>query len=300
MHAPARPGLFYDRRVSGSGKKGSSEEEPPYARYAFLNPYNLSLLVGTTVTAAATGHWWLAVCAAATEGLWMVFAPDSKLLQRTWFDKTWNATQRARIEEEQDAKIARLWPNDVVRFKLLREQKTRIEKLATDNPSLTVEMMGSELQKIDGLLEDFLELALVCARSEQHLQSFDFKALQRAWEQYTKQLEHYPVNDARRNVAQKNLEVLAKRRQRYEELRRIIETSRGQMDLMENTLRLLADEILSMANPAELGLRLDDLRVGVDAIRETTQGNDHLYEELQVAEQAEAEAEEAQQRRARR
>jgi hypothetical protein len=282
-------------RVSGSGKKGPSDDEPPYAKYAFLNPYNLSLLVGTTVTAAATGHWWLAVCAAATEGLWMVFAPDSKVLQRAWFDKTWARTKRAELEEAQDQKIAKLWPNDVVRFRLLREQKTRIEKLANDNPSLTVDLMSSELEKIDGLLEDFLELALVCARSEQHLQSFDFKALQRTWQQYSAQLEHYPAGDRRREVAEKNLEVLGKRRQRYEELRRIIETSRGQMDLMENTFRLLVDDILTMANPEELGLRLDDLRVGVDAIRETTTGQDDLYEELEIAEEGEAE----QQRRAR-
>ena len=279
--------------MSGSGKKGPSEDEPPYARYAFLNPYNLSLLLGTTVTAAATGHWWIAVCAAATEGLWMVFAPDSKALQRAWFDKTWAATKRAELDDAQDQKIAKLWPGDVMRFRSLREQKTRIEKLATDNPSLTVDLMSGELAKIDGLLEDFLELALVCARSEQHLQSFDFAALQKTWQQYTAQLEHYPPGDRRREVAQKNLEVLGKRRQRYEELRRIIETSRGQMDLMENTFRLLVDEILTMANPAELGTRLDDLRLGVDAIRETTTGTDDLYEELEVAE------DEAEARRAR-
>jgi hypothetical protein len=169
---------------------------------------------------------------------------------------------------------------------LLAEQKTRIEKLAADNPSLTVDLMGGELAKIEGLLEDFLELALVCARCEQHVQSFDFEALQRTWRQYTAQLEHYPPGDRRRDVAEKNLEVLGKRRQRYDELRRIIETSRGQMDLMENTFRLLVDEILTMANPAELGTRLDDLRLGVDAVRETTTGTDDLYEELELAEDA--------------
>jgi hypothetical protein len=85
--------------------------------------------------------------------------------------------------------------------------------------------------------------------------------------------------------------VLGKRRQRYDELRRIIETSRGQMDLMENTFRLLVDEILTMANPAELGTRLDDLRLGVDAIRETTTGTEDMYEELELAEEeAEAQA----------
>ena len=273
------------RGVSGARKK-SREDEPPYARYAFLNPYNLSLLAGTTVTAAATGHWWLAVCAAGMEGLWMVFAPDSKILQRAWFDKTDEARKRAALEDSQDQKIAKLWPADVVRFRALREQKTRIERLAMENPSLTVELMGGELAKVEGLLEDFLDLALVCARSEQHIQSFDFRALQHSWQQYSQLLEQYSASDRRRAVAEKNLEVLTKRRQRYDELRQVVDTSRGQMDLMENTFRLLVDDILTMANPEELGTRLDDLRIGVDAIRETTTGTDDLYEELEIVEEA--------------
>lgn len=273
------------RGVSGARKK-SREDEPPYARYAFLNPYNLSLLAGTTVTAAATGHWWLAVCAAGMEGLWMVFAPDSKILQRAWFDKTDEARKRAALEDAQDQKIAKLWPADVVRFRALREQKTRIERLAMENPSLTVELMGGELAKVEGLLEDFLDLALVCARSEQHIQSFDFRALQHSWQQYSQLLEQYSASDRRRAVAEKNLEVLTKRRQRYDELRQVVDTSRGQMDLMENTFRLLVDDILTMANPEELGTRLDDLRIGVDAIRETTTGTDDLYEELEIVEEA--------------
>ena len=272
------------RGVSGARKK-SREDEPPYARYAFLNPYNLSLLAGTTVTAAATGHWWLAVCAAGMEGLWMVFAPDSKILQRAWFDKTDEARKRAALEDAQDQKIAKLWPADVVRFRALREQKTRIERLAMENPSLTVELMGGELAKVEGLLEDFLDLALVCARSEQHIQSFDFRALQHSWQQYSQLLEQYSASDRRRAVAEKNLEVLTKRRQRYDELRQVVDTSRGQMDLMENTFRLLVDDILTMANPEELGTRLDDLRIGVDAIRETTTGTDDLYEELESVEE---------------
>jgi hypothetical protein len=69
-------------------------------------------------------------------------------------------------------------------------------------------------------------------------------------------------------VAQKNLQVLLSRKDRYKELRRSLQTARGQMDLMENTFRLLADEIVSMREPTELGSRLDDLRDGVTAVRE--------------------------------
>ena len=61
--------------------------------------------------------------------------------------------------------------------------------------------------------------------------------------------------------------------------------SRGQMDLMENTFRLLADEIVTMADPSELGARLEELRVGVAAIRETTAEPEDVYDELEEIEQ---------------
>jgi hypothetical protein len=54
--------------------------QPPYSKYAFWNPYNLSLIAGASAAAMVTGHWWLALVAGAGEALWMLFAPDSKLL----------------------------------------------------------------------------------------------------------------------------------------------------------------------------------------------------------------------------
>ena len=44
--------------------------------------------------------------------------------------------------------LEKAWPADVVRYRLLREQRTRIEMLAAENPSLTVDMMGDELAKV--------------------------------------------------------------------------------------------------------------------------------------------------------
>ena len=69
--------MGYDFRVGGDENakaRVSGDTEPPYVRYAFLNPYNVSLLAGAGVTAAATGHWGIAVVAAASEALWMLFA----------------------------------------------------------------------------------------------------------------------------------------------------------------------------------------------------------------------------------
>jgi hypothetical protein len=260
-------------------------DEPPYARYAFLNPYNLSLLAGAGVAAAATGHWWMAVCGVAGEAMWMLFAPDSKLLQRTWFDKVWQESRADAVEEAFNTKLKQLEPMDQQRVLYLREQKKRIHQLAQENPSLTVDLMGEELAKLDGLLDDFMELALQCTRGERHIATIDVRSMENSWHLYRGQVEQMPEGDKRRAVAKKNMAVLEQRRNRWEELRKSAQTARGQMDLMENTFKLLGDEIVTMSSPEALGLRLDDLRIGVEAIREATVDEGDVYEELEEQQQ---------------
>jgi hypothetical protein len=279
--------------VSGNGKKRASEDAP-YARYAFLNPYNLSLLVGVGLTAAATGHWWLALCAGAMEVVWMLFAPDSKLLRRLWFDARWEEEKKFQVEERRERKFQQLAPVDQQRAFNLREQRKRIYQLAQDNPSLTVELLEPEMGKLDALYEDFIDLALTCGRAERHLGSFDVASMEGTWKHYERQTKEFKESDQRHQVAKKNLEVISQRMQRLEQVRKNLQTSRGQMDLMENSFRLLADEIVTVADPAELGAKLDDLRIGVQAIRESSQDEGALYAELEELEEP---APQAQQRR---
>ena len=257
--------------VADDRKRSRSDDEPPYAKYAFLNPYNLSLLAGAGATAAATGHWWIAVCAAASEGLWMLFAPGSKVLQKTLWEKRWEQSKQGDVEDRQNKKFERLAPEDQARARGLRDQRARIQQLATDNPSLAVDLLKGELAKLDGLLEDFLDLALVCNRCENQLRGFDVVDLQRRWQFYQDQVRHFPKGDKRAEVAAKNLEVLMQRKNRMDAMQKNLQTARGHMDLMENSFRLLGDEIVTMADPTELATRLDDLRIGVQAIRETSE-----------------------------
>jgi hypothetical protein len=272
-----------------STKPLRGQDEPPYARYAFLNPYNLSLLAGAGVAAAATGHWWMAVCGVAGEAMWMLFAPDSKLLQRTWFDKVWSEKRAAELADAQDAKLKQLEPMDQQRVLYLREQKLRIHQLAKENPSLTVELMGEELAKLDGLLDDFTDLALECNRGERHLATIDLRSMENSWHLYRGQVEKMPEGDKRRAVAKKNMQVLEQRRNRWDDLKKSAQTARGQMDLMENTFKLLGDEIVTMSSPEDLGVRLEDLRVGVEAIREATVDEGDVYEDLEEQQQQQQE-----------
>src|SRR5262249_48335434 len=93
--------------------------------------------------------------------------------------------------------------------------------------------------------------------------------MSRSWHSYEQQVRAHGVGDPRREVAEKNLEVLKQRRRRYDDLCRAIQVAGGQMDLIEQTFRLLGDGSMSMASPRELRGRIDERRLAVDAVRET-------------------------------
>ena len=272
---PAKP--------SPTVKKKKSADDPPYAKYAFLNPYNLSLLAGASVASAATGHWWIGVGALVAETVWMLFAPDSPALQNVWFDKVHEQERLAGITRVRDDKYRSRPEADGARGQAFLHVVARIRRLALENPSMTAGLVRAELVKRDGLYDDFLDLAIMASKGEAHLRMVNFEHLNALWRRYQDQAKAFPERDQRREVAEKNLEVLGERRRRFDDLAQTIAGARGQMDLLDNTVRLLGDEIVAMTAPGELSSRVDELRLGVATIRETTQDMDAVYAELEDA-----------------
>lgn len=252
----------------------AAKDKPPYAKYAFANAYNLSVLGGIFTAAAATQNWWLAGVGVCVEGLWMLFAPDSVILQKKWFDKYHQAELDQKRAAEMNAKLASLPPYEADRCNGLRATRDQILWLARDNPALTQDLLGRELAKLDQLVMSFLDLEFTCARYALYLGSVDVQQIERESARFEQALQ--ASDDESRAVAQKNLAVLGKRRDKYAEIAKDLELARGQLDLIENTFRLLADQIVTMRSPAELGGQLDDLIDGVESIRQTARETEHF------------------------
>ena len=253
----------------------------------------MSLFLGGIVLGVAIDHGWFTVPTCAAEVLWMIFAPDSKLLRALWFDRAFANQQKRELAALREERIGELAVDDSARLGSLCGQKQLIERLAQENPSLTVDLLTSELAKLDALLDDFIELGITTRRAVQHTSTFDFPAMRRSWQMYEEHLRQHPHGDPRHEVAERNLEVLRQRRARYEDLCRSIQVTRGQMELIEQTFRLLGDEIMTMASPRELGGRIDELQLAVDAVRETT---DEAFPSVDAEEMGEVEAVETQRR----
>jgi hypothetical protein len=79
-----------------------------------------------------------------------------------------------------------------------------------------------------------------------------------------------------RQLAEKNAAVLGKRLETIKEIEKFLARARGQMNLIENSVRLLRDQALTMTSPDQLTEQLDDLLTGVDAVAATVKESEAL------------------------
>jgi hypothetical protein len=254
---------------------------PPYFKYAFSNPYNYAVMGGFASAALLTQNWWLGLAGAGAEALWMLFAPDSRLLRKLWFDKRFDEEQTASKRALLDLKLKGMPETEMMRCMALQEKHEQIMRLAAENPSLTLDLLRSEINKLEQLVWSFIELSVTCTRYQEYLRSIDVDELERDIRRHQQTVDREKAPSEKRGLAQKNLEVCMKRRDKYNEIRTYLQSARGQLELIENTFRLLADQIVTMRSPTELTGQLDELMDGVESVRQTTRETEKILQTVE-------------------
>jgi hypothetical protein len=245
-----------------------------YLKAAFLNVYNLSLLAGAAVAAAATGDWLILAGAGALEALWLVLGPDLKPFQRAVREAERREREKA-DRERVDKLLADLPEREWQRAKALDELRREIERDISHNPSFQAILLQTELEKLEQLYMSFVKLAHGCRRAETYLQAVDLRELERQLKAQ-EVLRDKMTDESVRSLAEKNARVLAKRIETIQEIEKFLARARGQMNLIENSVRLLRDQALTMTSPDQLTEQLDDLLTSVDAVAATVKESEAL------------------------
>jgi hypothetical protein len=253
------------------------KESVPYYTYAFHNVYNYTLLAGVMSASALTQNWWLAVCGLGAEALWMVFGPDSKLLRRFVFDRMHAEKLAEQAKAERERTLAGLADDDRLRIERLEQKRDHILRLCQDNRSLPIELLQEELTKVDQLTRSFIDLVISARRFSEYLKLVQYNQLEQGLRRY-ESISKNSEDPEQRQLAQKNLDVLLRRKEKLTEINHYVQKAYGQMELIENTFRLLADQIVTMRSPRELGSQLDDLLDGVEAVKSTARETDVLLQ----------------------
>jgi hypothetical protein len=279
-----------------------ADDQPNYLKAAFLNIYNLSMLGGALTASLLSGEYVLGAVALGLEALWLLFGPDMRPFQMAVKDM--HRKEREAADRERVDKLMSSLPQDEwQRAKALDELRREIERDMAVNPSFQAILLQTELEKLRHLHQSFVALAVACNRAETYLSAVDPRQLKRdieAQERLSKSIQ----DAAAQAIARKNLEVLGKREATIQEIQNFLMRARGQMTLIENSVRLLRDQALTMASPSQLGEQLDDLLTGVDAIQATAKNHADLLGDAGVMEPlaevvapaAEAQGSKAQQR----
>lgn len=255
-------------------------ERRPYLKYAFANPYNITLLAGGLAASVLTLNPFLAVATLGLEGLWLLHGPESKLLRRLLWDPRFEKVRLALEQQARADRLVNLGEWERARVENLVAREAEIKRLAAQNPSFTGELLRTELAKTTRLVDAYIDMAVTCARYEEYLGSIDRTEIERERRRWETAVKSGGEGEIETEIARKNLAIINKRFDRMSEITRYLKIARGQLDLIENSFQLIADQIVTMQSPQGLSGQLDELLDGVEAIKETTAETEKLFKNL--------------------
>jgi len=258
-------------------------ERPSYLKYAFANAYNLSLLGGAVAASAATSDWAITVIAGGLEALWLFIGADTAPFRR-WVDRQ----HRARLLEAARARRRQR----ILALPDQRDRERAIDLIAAHremgaeldrNTNWSGELVRGEYDRLESLLDAWVDLAEAADRFEGYIRKLDLNRLQRELQIQQKLAEQPGQDPESRDLAAKNADLLGKRLRTLQDMGTLVQRTRGQMGVIENTFRLLRDQIASLKVPQDIHGQIDEIVTNVDAVRTVLAEGDQSFREVAEA-----------------
>jgi len=258
----------------------------PYYKEAFNETANIVGLVIVGALSAATLNPVPLFIGAGLEALYMLFVPDSKPYKRLVDLKKRIAEKEEEENTEKlskEMKLANLEKRDsnlFSRYKKLRKIHNEIFERSNQPGKKTADLMNPELEKINYLLDSYVNFLDTYVQYKEYLGKVNEKAIQSDIDRLNKEIFDMTMskkgakkNDELKKLKQKNVDILIKRKERITQMGNTLSTINAQLEIIEDTLHLINDQMVSFQSPESMGVDLDELVSGVEnteqAIAET-------------------------------
>ncbi len=230
-----------------------------YTKEAFLNPWNLAFLIVAMLTAFfLSGTEFLfnvvLILAAAFELMYLGVVPRNDRFKRVV--KARRAAEHAKPPSQKE--IFQLLS------KHLQRRYVRMRKLEKDIESnyrklsyATQGLLDSHLQKIDGLLDSYLNLLYQKERYEHFVETTTEDQVVKA----IAGLHQDMAEDSERvrAIKQRRLKILEQRLERFKRGNENLEIIEAQLETIEDVTRYIHEQSLTLRNPEEISFQLDTL-----------------------------------------
>lgn len=258
-----------------------SEPRRPKIIEALLQDFNLIGLGGLAALAVLTASPLPLIVGGTAEALYLINAPGSR-----WFER-YLAIQRARRrgrrrEAWRQRALGALPRGDRERFRATQRRLSGARDSLTQE---TRQIAQAELDRVEDLLDQMLDLLAVRVAAGAYLATVDAKALLAEAQQVKRRVRETDHPDLMR-VEQQRLDVLTKRLDEYEEMRRNLEVVSSQISTLEHSIAYLADKLVSWSAAGREPQGLKEILSGVESTEQAMEQVRPVMEQIQRAREA--------------
>ncbi|MEX1056017.1 MAG: hypothetical protein WED81_08290 [Rhodothermales bacterium] len=237
-----------------------NDVETNYTKEAFLNPMNLGFLIMAMLTAfflSGAGEPWsnlVLILAAALELMYLGVVPRNERFRRAI--RSQRAAEHAKPPSQKEIfqVLTKFSQRRYARLrKLEKDIRTNYRKLSYASQGL----LDSHLDKIDGLLDSYLNLLYQKERYEYTVQSgAESEVVQAISALRDDMSDDMPKVRA---IKERRLRILEQRLQRFKKSNENLEIIEAQLETIEDVVKYIHEQSLTLRNPEEITFQLDTL-----------------------------------------
>lgn len=279
-----------------------NEQNINFTKEAFLTPWNLTFLIAAMATAfgvSLIGPDFLfetvMLFAAAAELLFLGIVPRQERFRRVV--RARQAAEHAKPPTQKE--IYRLLGKvDQRRYARLRKLEESIETNYRKLSYASQGLLESHIKKIDGLLDSYLSLLYSKERYEHYAQRTGENEVVRA----IASLREDMADDSPRvrAIKARRLKILEQRLERFKKSTENLEIIEAQLETIEDVIKYIHEQSLTLRNPEEITYQLDlllseveETEASVEQIEEVFANPTDLLSEMDLYEGEQEDAEQA-------
>ncbi len=250
-----------------------------YTREAFLHPWNLTFLIVSMLVAfgvSLTGATWpFDVALLVTSGLELAYLgtmPRNDRFRRAIRSR--RAAEHAKPPSQKEL-FQTLAAQDRRRYARLRKLEKEIRANYRKLSYASQGMLDSHLKKIDGLLESYMKLLYQKERYEFSAQSGVESEVLRAIDLLREDMEDDTPRV--RAIKARRLRILEQRLERSKKGQENLEIIEAQLETIEDVVKYIHEQSLTLRNPEEISFQLDTLLTEVEETQASVEELEEVF-----------------------
>ena len=250
------------------------KKETSYVKEAFNLQYNWIALAGAGAFALVTGSLLPVLLAGGLEMMYLAIVPQNSQFQR--LVRSWKFAQQQEQHQQKLADLLRTLPREMQnRYVGLAQLCGAIRNNFAQLSSTSQIYVQQMEQRLDGLLHSYARLLLAAYQQRQYVDSTDPGEIKSE----IAALQRHLQNDLAKvqDINKKRIEILTKRLEKYQKLCENREVVDAQCAAVEDVLKLMRDQSITMRDPQQVSDQLENLVHDVEQTEQTVQQVEAIF-----------------------